>query len=125
MGSITPIPLPKIDEPEEYNTNYILFWNHIGLELNRLTHTVGGPLTRPPLSARALGLLHLAIHDSYFSICPPTDFTTFLSPDAENDAYRLPSPNGADDARQAVAGAALKMLTSLYMKPVEVTTAQC
>nr|1IDQ_A Chain A, VANADIUM CHLOROPEROXIDASE [Curvularia inaequalis]1VNC_A Chain A, Vanadium-containing Chloroperoxidase [Curvularia inaequalis]1VNI_A Chain A, Vanadium Chloroperoxidase [Curvularia inaequalis]1VNS_A Chain A, Vanadium Chloroperoxidase [Curvularia inaequalis] len=119
MGSVTPIPLPKIDEPEEYNTNYILFWNHVGLELNRVTHTVGGPLTGPPLSARALGMLHLAIHDAYFSICPPTDFTTFLSPDTENAAYRLPSPNGANDARQAVAGAALKMLSSLYMKPVE------
>ena len=118
MDPVTPIPLPQIDEPEEYNTNYILYWHHIGLELNRLTHTVGGPQTGPPISARALGMLQLAAHDAYFAINPSAEFSTFLTPGAENAEYRLPDLNGADDARQAVAGASLKMLTELYMKPV-------
>ncbi|EMD69654.1 hypothetical protein GGP41_001205 [Bipolaris sorokiniana] len=117
MDPITPIPLPRIDEPEEYNTNYVLYWNHVGLELNRVTHTVGGPQTGPPISARALGMLHLAVHDAYFAINPSADILTFLTPNAENAAYRLPDLNGADDARQAVAGASLKMLSLLYMKP--------
>ena len=65
-----PIPLPPVDEPTEYAKNYILYWNAAALDLNRLTHTVGGPLTGPPLSARTLGMLHLSIHDAYFTIHP-------------------------------------------------------
>ncbi|RAR00806.1 vanadium chloroperoxidase [Stemphylium lycopersici] len=118
MDPVTPIPLPKIEEPEDYNTNYILYWHHVGLEHNRVTHTVGGPQTGPPISARALGMLQLAAHDAYFAINSSCDFTTFLTPGAENAAYRLPDLNGANDARQAVAGASIKMLSELYSKPV-------
>lgn len=118
MDPVTPIPLPKIDEPEEYNSNYILYWHHVGLEHNRVTHTVGGPQTGPPISARALGMLQLAVHDAYFAIHPSCNFTTFLTPGAENAAYRLPELNGASDALQAIAGASIKMLSELYSKPV-------
>ena len=58
------VVLPPVGEPPEYNLNYILYWNHVALELNRLTHSVAGPQTGPPASARALGILHLAINDA-------------------------------------------------------------
>ncbi|KAI5378704.1 hypothetical protein J4E82_002590 [Alternaria postmessia] len=117
MATFTPIPLPQIDEPAEYNTNYVLYWHHVGLELNRVTHTVGGPQTGPPISARALGMLQLAVHDAYFAIHPSSSFLTFLTSGADNPAYALPELSGADDARQAVAGASVTMLSMLYMKP--------
>ncbi|KAF2188526.1 acid phosphatase/Vanadium-dependent haloperoxidase [Zopfia rhizophila CBS 207.26] len=114
-----PLPLPPIDEPAEFNTNYILYWNQAGLELNRLTHSVNGPQTGPPISARALGMLQLAVHDAYFAIKPSTTFSTFLTPNHENPLYRLPEINGADDPRQAVAAAAIIMLSLLYLQPGE------
>jgi vanadium chloroperoxidase len=117
MTDLIPIPLPQIDEPAIYNTNYIFYWNHVGLDLNRLTHTVGGPQTGPPISARALGMLHLAVHDAYFAIKPSSSFGTFLTADASKPEYQLPPLNGANDARQAVAGAAITMLSKLYLKP--------
>jgi vanadium chloroperoxidase len=113
---IVPLPLPPVDEPAEYNNNYVLYWNQVGLELNRLTHSVGGPHTGPPISARVLGMLQLAIHDAYFAIKPSTTFSTFLTPDNEDPNYRLPETDGADDARQAVAGAAHTMLSTLYLQ---------
>ncbi|KAI2484977.1 Vanadium chloroperoxidase [Pyrenophora tritici-repentis] len=119
MANFSPVRLPKVEEDEVYNKNYILYWNNVGLDLNRVTHTLGGPQTGPPISARALGMLQLAIHDAYFTIKPSADFTTFLTPNAEIDAYRLPDPTHSDDARQAVAGAAVTMLSMLYMRPAE------
>jgi vanadium chloroperoxidase len=112
----TPIPLPPVEEPAEYKKNYILYWNQAGLELNRLTHSVGGPQTGPPISARALGMLQLAVHDAYFAIHPSKEFDTFLTPGHENPLYRLPDLNGANDARQAVAGASVTMLSMLYLQ---------
>nr|CAA72344.1 vanadium chloroperoxidase [Alternaria didymospora]CAA72622.1 vanadium chloroperoxidase [Alternaria didymospora] len=113
----TPVELPVVEEDAEYNWNYILFWNNVGLELNRVTHTFGALKAGPPLSPRALGMLQLAVHDAYFAIHPSAGFTTFLTPGAEDGAYRLPDPSYAKDARQAVAGAAIAMLSKLYMKP--------
>jgi vanadium chloroperoxidase len=129
-ATFTPIPLPPIHNEDDFakingfDINYILHWNQAGLELNRLSHTVAGPQTGPPLSARSLGMLHLAVHDSFFAIHPSSKFTifpnafpTFLTPGEEDSLYRLPELNGADDARQAVAGAAIRMLSRLYLAP--------
>lgn len=113
---VTPIPLPPVEEPAEYAMNYVLFWNHIGLQLNRLTHSVNGPQTGPPLSARALGMLQLSVHDAYFAIKPSADFTTFLTPGDPDPQYALPALNGADNARQAVAAASITMLRFLYLQ---------
>jgi vanadium chloroperoxidase len=113
---IVPIPLPPGEEPTEFSRNYILHWNLAGLDLNRLSHSVNGPQTGPPISARALSMLQLAIHDAYFAIHPSQQFSTFLTPDNEDADYRLPVLNGADDARQAVAGAAFTMLSCLYLQ---------
>jgi vanadium chloroperoxidase len=113
------ICLPLGEEPQEYNSNYILYWNHVGLELNRLTHSLGAqsysaPQSGPPASARALGILHLAIHDAYFAIKPPPvrSFTTYLT---AASAPPLPTRStGATDPRMAVAGAAITVLAALY-----------
>ncbi|ORY11210.1 phosphatidic acid phosphatase type 2/haloperoxidase [Clohesyomyces aquaticus] len=115
------IPLPPVEEPEDLKNNYILYWNAAGLDLNRLTHTVDGPNTGPPISARALGMLQLAVHDVYFAINPserffifPTPFPTFLTPGHNDASYRLPDATGASSSRDAVAGAAITMLGKLY-----------
>lgn len=107
--------LLPVDEPLEYNSNYVYYWNHVGLELNRLTHSLGGPQNGPTVSARALGILHLAIHDAYFAIKPSGSFTTYLTENDPDEEYRLPklSPN-ADNPELAVAGASITVLEGLY-----------
>ncbi|KAK4207487.1 phosphatidic acid phosphatase type 2/haloperoxidase [Rhypophila decipiens] len=110
-------PLPKTEEPAVYNTNYILYFNNLALDLNRLSHSLASaPHGGPALSARVLGIVHLAIHDAYFAIHPPADgaFTTYLS--------ELPPLNGVTDARQAVAGAAITALQTLYATPSTTTS---
>lgn len=113
------INLPPVEESPEYNSNYILYWNHAGLELNRLTHSVaGGPQTGPTASSRALGILHLAIHDAYFAVKPDTtgSLTTYLVKDSPDPDYRLPEVGNATDARLAVAAAAITVLETLYTR---------
>lgn len=122
--SLTRLELPDTNENVEFNNgvnrNYILYWNYVGLELNRLTHseTVFGPQQGPPISARALGILHMAIHDAYFVVHPPQDpssFTTFLKPGDASTS--LPDATGVNDAKQSVAGAAMTVLQKLYTEP--------
>ncbi len=44
----------------------ILYWNGVALEANRESHSNGlREQTGPPLSARALAIVHLAMHDAY------------------------------------------------------------
>jgi vanadium chloroperoxidase len=111
-----PIPLPPTEESADFSRNYILHWNLAALDLNRVSHSVGGPQTGPPLSARTLGMVQLAVHDAYFAIHPSSTFATFLTPNSEDAEYCLPNLNGADDARQAVAGAAYAVLALLYLQ---------
>jgi vanadium chloroperoxidase len=108
--------LPPKEEPAEYNTNYILYWNDVALDLNRLVVSASGPLSGPPSSARALGILHLAINDAYFALKPdPAGLaTTYLTLDNVNPDFRLPAVGSANDPRLAVAGAALTVLNQLY-----------
>lgn len=60
--------LPAIHEPAGLNIFPVLYWNHAGLQLNRITHSLGGPQTGPTMSSRALGLLHLAMHDAFYGV---------------------------------------------------------
>ena len=47
----------------------ILYWNAVALDANREAHTVqNGEQRGPTLSARALGIVHLAMHDAFFAI---------------------------------------------------------
>lgn len=119
---VIPILPPVVGEPPEYNTNYVLFWNNVALELNRLstsTTILNAPGGNPPWASRFLAILHLAINDTYFSIHPDSTgvATTYLTPDASDATFDLPALDGATDAEQAVAGAALTVLLQLYTTP--------
>lgn len=123
------IALPTVHErePGQLNQNPFFYWNWAALEFNRLTHSLGGPHTGPTMSSRALGMVHLAIHDAYFAIKPPTHghWKTFLVPYDPalelNPADKMGRPvclpdriAGAPDAIAAMAGAALSCLKRLY-----------
>ena len=121
MVVLTPRP-----DQEAYNVNHILYWNYAALDLVRLTHTktATGPINGPPLVARMLGILHLAIHDAYFGINTSSGINTYLSLDpAATAEYRLPAPPATGpslpirDARLAVAGAAITVLEQQYTTP--------
>ena len=114
------VVLPPTGEPVEYNSNYILYWNSVALDLNRLTVSLfNGPQNGPPSASRALGILHLAINDAYFAINPDKTGVagTYLTTDNPDPTLRLPAVLGANDARQAVAGAANTVLRQLYTTP--------
>jgi len=113
------VVLPPVNEPAEWNTNYVLFWNSLALDLNRLTTSISGPGNSPPSSSRFLAILHLAINDTYFSIHPdPAGVAkTYLTPNATPASFSLPPLLGATDAKQAVGGAANTVLRQLYTTP--------
>lgn len=100
------IVLPPVDDEQlTYNANFVYYWNHVGLELNKLTHSLLGPQRGPPISSRVLGILHLAIHDAYFAI--EGSCKTYLTD-------TLPSPANSSDPKMAVAGAAITVLEAFY-----------
>jgi vanadium chloroperoxidase len=111
--------LPPVNEPAAWNSNYILFWNSLALDLNRLTVSIGGPAGGPPASSRYLAILHIAINDAYFAIHPDTTgaSSTYLDPNSTDPATKLPALVGATDASQAVAAAANTVLRQLYTTP--------
>jgi len=120
MVLLPPTNLPPYAEPADWDNNYILFWNDLANDLNRLTTSLkNGPGNVPPSASRFYSILHLAIHDTYFSIHPDTSgaITTYLTSNASNPAFNLPPTLGATDARQAVAGASNTVLRQLYTTP--------
>ncbi len=86
----------------------ILYWNDVALEANRVSHTNGrGEQTGPPLSARALGIVHLAMYDAFAGVSGnPPELPPYL-PDLPD-----PAPDASADA--AVAAAARAALSSLF-----------
>ncbi|SMR56010.1 unnamed protein product [Zymoseptoria tritici ST99CH_3D1] len=117
--------------PRNYKDNYIFFWNNVGLDLNRITHTNSGHQSGPPLSARYLGILHLAIHDAYLATFPYSeqsdameqfadDFRPFLSASAFGTVQAASNPAAnAAEAKLAVAGAAITVLNKLFKAPAK------
>jgi hypothetical protein len=85
----------------------IRYWNAVALEANRVSHTnLTDPGTLgPPLSARALAIVHLAMYDAYAAID-----TTAGSPYLPG----LPAPPPTPNAAAAVAGAAYTTLSALF-----------
>ncbi|KAL8650342.1 MAG: hypothetical protein Q9226_005186 [Calogaya cf. arnoldii] len=117
MSYTRPVLPPTLGEPAEYNTNYFFYWNHVALDLNRLTASLfNGPNSDPPSSSRALAIFHLAIHDAYFSVRPEALGTikTYLTLDGKDANTRLPAAPTNGDTRLAVAGAAITVLRQLY-----------
>lgn len=127
------IQLPPTGEPSYYNQNYILYWNSVGLDLNRLTHSLATlnqtcPQNGPPNSARCLAILHLAIHDAFFSIAkannpaPPFKiYDTYLGSAAGGPTLPVLPPQ-AKNARLAVTGAAYTALSLLYAPAMNYST---
>jgi len=86
----------------------ILYWNDVALEANRVSHTNGKEeQTGPPLSARALAIVHLAMYDAFAgaSLNPP-DLPAYLP--------SLAAPDAGASVDAAVAGAAHVTLTALF-----------
>jgi len=86
----------------------ILYWNEVATEADRTTHTTLAPseagVQGPVGSSRALAIVHLAMHDAYFSIDP--QYSTYLA--------GLPVPKPGADADSAIAAAAHATLSALY-----------
>lgn len=85
----------------------ILYWNDVALEANRVSHTNGRmEQAGPPLSARALAIVHLAMHDAYVEIDSAAGFAPYLT------THPAPPAGATTDA--AVAGAAHAALWTLF-----------
>lgn len=115
-------PVPEKDQTVR-NALGVFYWNHVALEMNRLTHSVGGPQGGPPMSARALGLVHLAMHDAFFAalepaLLPDPAWTPWLAPGAIADASSTTGlaalAASLETAEAALDGAAAGMLGRLY-----------
>jgi vanadium chloroperoxidase len=92
-------------------TDSILFWNAVALEANRVSHSdpAKGEQTGPPLSARALAIVHLAMYDAYAGVeNNTTTFPRYLSAPASSTAGTTGTHG------DAVAGAAFTTLSRLF-----------
>lgn len=86
----------------------ILYWNDVALEANRVSHTNGrAEQTGPPLSARALGIVHLAMYDAFAGVSGNPPELPFYLPD-------LPEPEPGASADAAIAAAAHETLSALF-----------
>lgn len=132
------LTLPTVQENPTLNALPVFYWNHVGLEMNRLTHSLAGPHGGPTMSSRALGLLHLAMHDGFLAALgatetssPPTYLPNKSRAALTNAASSYehsgkvsvmePKPSGAaerstalDNANRALTGAAITILDLLY-----------
>lgn len=85
----------------------ILLWNEVALEANRVSHTNGqGEQTGPPLSARALAIVHLAMYDAYAGVDTGAGLPPYIT--------GLPAPGMGATVEAAVAGAAHSTLSALF-----------
>ena len=89
-------------------TDPILLWNEVALEANRMSHTNGqGEQAGPPLSARALAIIHLAMYDAFAGVAKdPKELPSYLS--------GLPDPGAGSTAEAAIAAAAHGTLSALF-----------
>lgn len=124
--------LPDVTHDEQgftaKNMFPVFYWNHAALEMNRVTHSLGGPQTGPTMSARAIGLLHLAMHDAFIatlrlggggtgtSSYEPYLAELRIAPPSEPaiQAAVADLGNTLVNANDALTGAAVLMLDRLY-----------
>jgi hypothetical protein len=94
---------------EGMEMDQILYWNGVALEADRLAHTElhdSEARSRGPIgSSRALAIVHLAMHDAYFTITPAAHGPYLEAPP--------PAPPGAS-SDAAIAAAAHATLSALY-----------
>ena len=90
----------------------ILLWNEVSLEANRVSHTNGqGEQAGPPLSARALAIVHLAMYDAFAGVTNQAAGNTNLPPYLPN----LSTPGSGATVESAVAAAAHGTLSALFL----------
>ena len=94
----------------------IRYWAEQALEANRLAHTPNtldqsGAETGPFLSARALAMTLLAMHDAYMSVSGGAAFPILPAPLA------VTAPPPGLDPEHAAAASAYAVLSALYAKP--------
>ena len=91
--------------------DWILVWNAVSLEANRISHTENDKIEQagPPLSARALAIVHLAMYDAYAGVRGnPAELPPYLP-------GLPPAPPGASTPA-AVAAAAHTTLSALFTR---------
>lgn len=109
------LQLPAVEEPAELNAFPVFYWNHAGLQLNRIATSLQGPQGGPTMGSRALGLLQLAMHDAFFGVMKAD--LTYL-PNIGQAAGTIPTGSSRlFYANAALSGAAVTMLTTLYGTP--------
>ena len=107
---------PAMDVEWPSGSNPIRFWNAAALGANVVAHSspnADAISKGPTLSARTLAIVHLAMHDAYFSIVGTYD--TYL-----ND---IPAAPAGASAYAAVDGAAVEALRSLH--PTQGSAVSC
>ncbi len=95
----------------------ILFWNQVALDAAKVDFSTENPSTKPDpqqpgptYTARALAIIHLAMHDAYMGIISTSPSDTYLN-------YSIPSgSNHIRAARAAVAAAACLTLIAMFSK---------
>jgi vanadium chloroperoxidase len=105
------LTLPNVYEAtlDARNKFPAFYWNHVALQMNRVTHSLGGPHTGPTMSSRALGLLHLAMHDGFFGILD----ATLLTSDRRHEPYLAA-------LREMVPGPGSTTITGLEKRKAEI-----
>ena len=120
--SIAPFPYTVAPEVDKFTpvasilgnpSDPILYWNAVALEANRVSHSNGkDEQTGPPLSARALAIVHLAMYDAYAGILGnPADLPSYLG---GVDVPVIAPGDVESAAAAAVAGAAHRSLSILF-----------
>jgi vanadium chloroperoxidase len=91
----------------------VLYWNLVALEANKESHTHDhGEQTGPPLSARALAIVHLAMYDAFVGqdkVNGGSGTDPHYLPAAE-----LPTATAGGSPESAIAGAAHTALSALF-----------
>lgn len=121
------LKLPKVTDLLGLNHYPVFYWNHVGLQMNRITHSLGGPQGGPTMSSRALGLLHLAMHDAFLGALghtrtsepppylPDAVMASLVAAVPTYPGHGTPvKPGDLDHANRALTGAAMAMLDHLY-----------
>ncbi|MDP9420009.1 MAG: chloroperoxidase [Actinomycetota bacterium] len=108
LPPVLPTPHQPPHPGGQFRVDPILYWNDVALEANRRSHTNDAEeQTGPPLSARALAMVHLAMYDAYAGVCGNRSKLPPYLPD-------LPSAPAIASASAAVAGAAHATLSALF-----------
>lgn len=99
----------------------VLYWNEVAIEANRLSFSnlqqgespeQGGPT----LGSRALGIVHLSMHDAYKGISATPNFDFYLNATLRPQVPNIIIADRQKAALSAIAAAAYTSLVSLYPK---------